>query len=195
MSHSALIDARVLLLLPEADRALAAEARARGCSCGGKLHSARYRRKPRLGRELPRELREDYGRRESLCCACEGCRKRTTPPSLRFLGRRVYLGALVVLVSAMTGGVTERRAAAMRALVGVSVRTLQRWRAWWLATFPEKGFWREARGRLAPPVDEARLPASLLERFPGEGAGDGLLACLRFLAPITTTSTGYAMAM
>jgi len=117
-----------------------------------------------------------------------------TPSSLRFLGRRVYLAAWVVLVSAMTGGVTERRAAAMRDLVGVSVRTLQRWRAWWLGAFPEKAFWREVRGRLAPPVDEARLPASLLERFPGEGAGNGLVACLRFLAPITT-STGYAMAV
>lgn len=192
MSHAPLVDARVWRLLLEVDRDLAAEARAKGCACGGKLHSARYRRKPRRG--LAPEFREEYGWRESLCCACEGCRRRTTPPSVRFLGQRVYLGALVVLVSAMTGGVTERRAAAMRALVGVSARTLQRWRAWWLLTFPEKVFWKEAKGRMAPPVDEARLPASLLERFQGEGAGEGLVACLRFLAPITT-SKGYAMAM
>lgn len=192
MSHGLLVDARVWDLLLEVDRELAAEARAGGCSCGGRLHSAPYPRKPRRG--VPWELREDYRRRESLCCEREGCRKRTTPPSVRFLGRRVYLGALVVLVSAMTGGVTERRAAAMRELVGVSVRTLQRWRAWWLKTFPDEVFWREARGRLASPVDETRLPASLLERFPGEGAGDGLVACLRFLAPITTRSR-YQMAV
>jgi hypothetical protein len=192
MSHGPLLDARVWQLLLEADRELAEEARAQGCSCGGRLHRARYPRKPRRG--LPGEVREDYGWRESLCCEREGCRRRTTPPSLRFLGRRVYLGLLVVLVSAMTGGVTERRAAAMRELVGVSVRTLQRWRAWWLKTLPEMVFWREARGRLASAVDEGRLPASLLERFPGEGAGDGLLACLRFLAPITTSSR-YAMAV
>jgi hypothetical protein len=43
-------------------------------------------------------------------------------------------------------------------------------------------------------VDEARLPVSLLERFSGEGGGDGLVACLRFLAPITT-SAGYGMAV
>lgn len=192
MSHTALVDARVWQLLLEVDRGLAAEARAGGCCCGGRLHSARYPRKPRRG--VPLELRGDYQRRESLCCEREGCRRRTTPPSVRFLGRRVYLAALVVLVSAMTGGVTERRAAAMRELVGVSVRTLQRWRAWWLVTFPEKVFWREARGRLASPVDEARLPVSLLERFSGEGGGDGLVACLRFLAPITT-SAGYGMAV
>ena len=132
MSHAPLVDARVWMLLLNADRELAAETRARGCRCGGRLHSARYRRKPRRG--LPEELRDEYRWRESLCC--DRCRKRTTPPSLRFLGRRVYLAALVVLVSAMTGGVTAGRAARMEALVGVSLRTLQRWRAWWLRTFP-----------------------------------------------------------
>lgn len=118
MSHTVLVDARVWKLLLDADRELAVEARTRGCSCGGRLHSARYPRKPRRG--VPLELREEYRWRESLCCEREGCRRRTTPESLRFLGRCVYLGALVVLVSAMTGGVTERRAAAMRALVGVT---------------------------------------------------------------------------
>ena len=194
MSYAPFLDARVWELLLEADRELAGEARARGCGCGGVLHSARYRRKPRRG--VPEELRSSYGWRESLCCAREGCRRRTTPPSLRFLGRRVYLGALVVLVSAMTGGVTERRAAHMRALIGVSVRTLQRWRAWWLGTFPRTVFWKGARARFAPPVEEGRLPASMLERFTGrftERGDDGLIRCLGFLAPITIDE-GYAMA-
>jgi len=189
MSQGPLVDARVWEMLLEADRDLAAAARARGCACGGRLHSARYRRKPRRG--LAQEQRAEYGWRESLCCAREGCRKRVTPPSVRFLGRRVYVAALVVLVSAMTGGVTERRAAKMRALIGVSVRTLQRWRAWWLRTFPQTVFWKDARARLSPPVDEARLPGSLLERFPDP---DGLIACLRLLAPLTT-SGGCAMAV
>jgi hypothetical protein len=182
MSCTPLLDARVLHLLVTVDRELAAEARAKGCACGGRLHSARYPRKPPRG--LPEELRSEYGWRESLCC--ERCRRRMTPPSVRFLGRRVYPAALVVLVSAMTGGVTERRAAAMRDFgVSVSVRTLQRWRAWWLRTFPRTVFWRGARGLMVSPVDEARLPASLLERFVNP-AGDRLSSCLRFLAPITT---------
>jgi hypothetical protein len=183
MSHMPLKDARVWQFLLMADAELAAEARGRGCDCGGRLHSARYRRKPRGG--LPRELREEYRWRESLCCAREGCRRRTTPPSLRFLGRRVYLGAVVVLVSAMTGGVTARKAEKMRELVGVSKRTLQRWRAWWLQTFPGTPFWRGARGRFVPPLEEQVLPAALLDRFVG-GGEEGLVACLRFLAPITT---------
>jgi hypothetical protein len=39
-----------------------------------------------------------------------------------------------------------------------------------------------------PPVDEARLPATLLERFRGEGAAP-LMALLRFIAPITGGKT------
>jgi hypothetical protein len=35
-----------------------------------------------------------------------------------------------------------------------------------------------------PPVDEARLPASLLERFAGEAAAQ-LISLLRLLLPIT----------
>lgn len=182
MSHNGLLDARVWELLLVADRDLAARARAAGCACGGRLHSARYPRKPRGG--VPAALRAEYRWRESLCCAREGCRRRTTPPSVRFLGRRVYAAAVVVLASAMTGGVTAKRAARMRALVGVDVRTLGRWRAWWLRTFPKTTFWKGARAQLVPPVDEGRLPASLLERF-ADPWGEGLVPCLHFLAPIT----------
>ena len=76
----------------------------------------------------------------------------------------------------------------MKKLIGVSRRTLQRWRAWWLRIFPQTVFWKEARGRLVPSVDESRLPASLLGRFTAvaELAGEGLVRCLRFLSPITT---------
>jgi hypothetical protein len=182
MSHVRLLDARVFELLLGIDRELAGEARTAGCAwCGGRLHSARYPRKPRGG--VPAELRAEYGWRESLCCEREGCRKRTTPPSVRFLGRRVYLAAVVVLVSAMTGGVTAKRAALMEEWVGVTRRTLQRWRAWWLRTFPATPFWKGARGRLMPPVEEERLPASLLERF--AECAPRLEACLCFLAPLT----------
>ena len=190
MSHTPLLDARVWQLLLTIDRDLAAEARRTGCACGGRLHSARYRRKPRGG--LPAELRVEYSRRESLCCAHAECRRRATPPSVRFLGRRVFLAAVVVLVTAMTTGVTTQRAAKLRGQFGVRERTLQRWRAWWLQTFPRTAFWKGARARLVPAVDEQRLPASLLERFT-DPLEERLVACLKFLAPITTRE-GSAMA-
>ena len=184
MCHALLRDASLYDLLLTIDHDLAAEARASGCAfCSGTLHSARYPRKPRGG---PDDLGPEYAARLSFCCAQEGCRRRTTPPSVRYLGRRVYLGAVVVLVTAMAGGITAARAARLRTLLGVTVRTLKRWRAWWRATFVASAFWRGVRGRFMPPVAVDTLPASLLERFAGSDERTRLLHALVFLGPLTT---------
>ncbi|MGH8611868.1 MAG: hypothetical protein ACREYF_07440 [Gammaproteobacteria bacterium] len=182
MCHAILLDANLYTFLFQIDRDLAAETRASGCLCGGVLHSARYPRKPRGG---PRGLGPDYESRLSFCCAKEGCRRRTTPPSVRFLGQRVYLGAVVVLVSAMEGGVTAKRAERLREFLGVSLRTLKRWRRWWRAVFVASTFWKQAKGHFAPPVDVAALPASLLERFAGHDVQARLIKVLHFLIPVT----------
>jgi hypothetical protein len=105
----------------------------------------------------------------------------------------VYLGAVVVLVTAMIGGVTATRAARLRQWLGVSGRTVARWRGWWRETFVASAFWRAARGRFVPPVMTAMLPASLLERFAGDERCR-LLRVLVFLAPLTTRVTTRAPA-
>jgi hypothetical protein len=175
-----LADARFHELLLAFDRDLAAVARATGCArCGGVLHSARFRRKPRGG---PVGLGEAHDQRLSFCCAVDLCRKRTTPPSFRFLGRKVYVGAVVVLVSAMRQGAAAARQ--LSELVGVSLRTIARWREWWRGAFAASPFWRMAAAAFMPPVDEARLPTALLERFAGDAAAQ-LIAVLRLLLPIT----------
>jgi len=118
-----LADARFHELLLAFDRDLARAARAAGCvRCGGVLHSARFRRKPR-GSPAGRD--DEHDRRFSFCCAVDLCRKRRTPPSFRFLGRKVYLGAVVVLISAMRQGATAARQ--LSAQFGVSRRTIARW--------------------------------------------------------------------
>jgi hypothetical protein len=184
MFAALLADGRLYELLQRFDEDLAAEHRACGCPCcGGVLHSARYRRKPRGFAGLAPE----YGWRLSLCCAREGCRKRATPASLRFLGRKVYLGAVVVLVSALRCGVTPARMRYLEERVGVRRRTVMRWRKWWCEEFIATPFWRAACAALMPPVEHGELPASLLERFAG-AAGDRLISALRFIAPLTTPS-------
>ena len=90
--------------------------------------------------------------RFSLCCAKEGCRRRHTPPSVRFMGRRVYAGLVVVLVSAMIHGLKPERVQRLREVLGIDRRTLERWRQWWLGLFVESSFWREARARFMPPL-------------------------------------------
>lgn len=180
-------------LLFAIDQDLAANARAAGCpACGGRLHSARYPRKPRGG---PADLGPEYDWRFSFCCAAEGCRRRATPPSVRFLGRRVYLGAVVVLVTALQAGITPLRAQRLHELLGVTVRTLTRWRSWWRTTFVATAFWRAVRGRFMPSVTVETLPASLLERFRGPDQRSRLVHLLRFVCPLTTASVGLASSL
>lgn len=183
MCHELLADAKFFELLLRYDEDLAAAARKKGCRCGGRLDSARFPRKPRGG---PADL-EGYDKRFSFCCAKDGCRSRVTPPSVRFLARRVYLGAVVVLVSAMRYGLSSRRLQKLYEHIGADRRTLERWRRWWLQAFVRSELWREAKGRFMPPVDENTLPASLLERFAG-GLLDRVVWVLHLLGPMTSGS-------
>ena len=161
-------------LLLDIDQDLAREARTLGCrGCGGRLHRACYPRKPR-GAQCP--LDPAYRQRWSFCCAL--CRRRTTPYAVRFLGRRVYLGVVVTLACALTTGLSLRRAGILTAHLQVPLRTLQRWRRWWLEDFVQTPFWRGRRGLFMPPVEEAALPESVRSRFPAEGdRGPGRCCC------------------
>ena len=158
------------------------KARRRGCRlCRGVLHSARYRRKPR-GRLC--RLGPEHDWRFSFCCARDGCRTRKTPPSLRFLGRKVYVAATIILAAVLDEGTTAARLQRLKELVGVDRRTVERWRRWWLKIFTKTSFWQIARAAFIPPVNEDELPTALLERFAGSAA-ERMTALLRFLRPIT----------
>jgi hypothetical protein len=181
-----------LLLLPRIDADLAAKARAAGCpKCGGRLDAANYRRKPR-GAE---GLGDDYDVRASFCCAVDGCRRRRTPMSVRFLGRKVYLGAIVVLASALARGPTKTSVTKLSALLGITRRTLARWCRWWSTTFATSRFWESLRGRFVPEAAVATLPASVLSRITGAGEEPTVVALLHVLAPISTTPGLEASAM
>jgi hypothetical protein len=67
---------------------------------------------------------------------------------------------------------------------GLDRRTLARWRAWWRSTFTDTPFAAVAKAAVAPPIDIAALPVSLLDRFAGDLRGQ-LIALLRFLGPLT----------
>ena len=185
MYATLLADTRFHDLLLACDRDLADLRRAEGCACGGRLHSARFPRQPRgLSKSLRSRLGPEYDQRFSFCCAVDGCRTRETPASLRFLGRKIYLAGIVVLISMMRNGVTTSRMQGIREVVSVDRRTVERWRVWWRDAFTASPFWRIARAAFMPPVDQDRLPAALIERFTG-GDQEQLLGLLRFLGPIT----------
>ena len=183
MYHSLPSDARFWSFLGSVDEDLAETTRKQACPCGGRLHCANYPRKPRGG---PDSLPDGYQLRFSFCCERDGCRKRTTPPSVRFLGRKVYLAVVVILVAAMRHGPTPHRVRELAARFGADRRTIARWQAFWRELFPDTPFWKAARARLAPDLDTAQLPRALLDAFLRDDADcDGWTRLLRFLAPIT----------
>lgn len=180
-------DQQLHQLLEKVDWDLAEQAHQQGCLfCGGKLHRADYDRKPRGGPEW------DY--RYSFCCAREGCRRRRTPELVRFMGRRVYAGLVVVLVSARVHGLKPERVARLREALGIERRTLERWHQWWLVTFVESSFGRAARARFLPPLCPRTRPGLLGLSFQVQRR-DRRLALLRFLAPLTTPSAWQELVM
>ena len=163
-----------LLLMVDAERAH--QAQAAGCACcGAKLHRGNYPRKPRGGPA------GDW--RYSFCCS--RCRKRKTPPSVRFLGRKVYIGVVVVLASAMMHGLNAQRVGRLSQVLKVDERTLRRWRDGWLETCVASPFWKSARARFMPALCEANLPLSLVEAFRGV-VSENMVRLLQFLAPLTS---------
>jgi hypothetical protein len=165
------------------DAAIAAAVAAGCCpACGGPLHQGNYMRKPRGG--LLAVAGEDCMIRFSLCCGVEGCRKRATPPSVRFLGRRVYLGAVVIVGSIFARAL--KVAEQFRQSSGVPARTTRRWLAWWRGPFITTEVFLAACDRMVG-VDVEALPASIVARFPGSPA-EKVRTMLAMLAPLTTGS-------
>jgi hypothetical protein len=165
------------------DQDLAETARKNACPCGGRLHCANYLRKPR---GTPVQLPEPQLLRLSFCCDRDGCRKRVTPPSVRFLGPKVYLGAIVIVISAMRQGPTPRRVRELSKRFGANRRTIARWQVFWREHLPQTPSWKVAHARLTPVVEMATLPYSLVDAFLGRSTDHtGWARLLRFLAPIT----------
>jgi hypothetical protein len=183
MYHDLPRDASFWSFLFAIDQDLAEETRKKGCPCGGRLHCADYLRKPRGARP---QLPEIERFRLSFCCDRDGCRKRATPPSVRFLGRKVYLGAIVVLISAMRQGPDPRRLRDLSKRIGADERTIARWQTFWREHFPQTPFWKVARAGFITLGNIASLPYSLVDTFlRGHPPSQGWALLLRFLSPIT----------
>ncbi|MCL2660562.1 MAG: hypothetical protein FWD64_08610 [Acidobacteriaceae bacterium] len=151
------------------------------CHCGGEFRV--------LNEEV--ELPKKFGKRFSFTCSKSRKRKqgapscpRTTPPSWRFLGRKVYVAALVILCSAMHLGLSDERLAPLVGAVGGDL--IRKWSRWWTETVPATECWRrEAPGSFQVPLpDPSRLPVSALERFSGS-LKEKLERFLDFIAPLT----------
>lgn len=132
----------LFLILEKIDMLSAEAAHEKPCEyCGGQLDVANYWRKIRgTGDDKP-VLR--FG----LCCRQEGCRKRASVESIRFLGGFIYSSFFVLLVSALMNGDSDRFKNIARRF-GLAPRTLKRWQYFWDEIFEKTSFWKEQRGKV-----------------------------------------------
>jgi hypothetical protein len=183
MSHNFLSNANFHFFLNSIDQELAHQTQERGCSeCGHKLHQANYPRSP-VG--IPLSFRNQYDERLSFCC--DTCRKRITPPSVRFFGRRWYPAPLFIFISALMRRVSGYAIAQIKGHFGINVSesTWKRWRQWWRESFIETLFWRQNKG-IVPGALEAKrpFPRALLDVF--QGTLEEKMGCLlKFLSPLS----------
>ena len=170
-------------LLHRIDVDLADGVQSQGCAhCDGPLHDAHYPRKPR---GCPVEIPRRYERRLSKCCGEEGCRRRSLPPSVLFMGRRVFWAPVILVVTTLrqqrsTGSGAKK----LKELLGVSKETLERWMRFYREVFPASESWRRVRGLVGGEVRDQELPSGLLEQFMArfEEPERAVAGCLRFLA-------------
>ena len=170
-------------LLFRIDLDLATQRRLSGCRfCGGVLHQGNYVRKPRGG---PESIPEQYLIRHSLCCGQPDCRKRTLPPSCRFWGRRVYWGAVILLVMALRQGRTTGYSInKISRIFEINRKTVCRWITYFREHFPQTARWQRLRGKVCAYVKDSELPIGLLQYFIGHLGSEesGLAGCLHFFA-------------
>lgn len=99
---------------------------------------------------------------------------------MRYLGRRLYIGPLVVLLTAM---VASRRVRELCRELEIDRRTLERWRRWWREEYGPGRHWRALRAWLADPPRDG-LPRSLLMLLGGLRPGS-IRRLLRAMGPVT----------
>lgn len=182
MYHEILKNSSFHALFVHIDDELAETVRVAACPfCSGPLYQANY---PRSSLGLPASHREHYESRRSFCCG--DCRKRTTTPSVRFLGRRRFPAAIILLITAFMSSASRRRHHQVTCYFGIhiSLRTLGRWRRWWRDCFIGTAFWKQAKALLPVKTIVGPFPRQLLVIFPGR-LNQKLVNALQFLAPMT----------
>lgn len=183
MSQNFVFNASFFELLIKIDTELAKEVLAKGCPyCGSRLHQSNYPRSP-FGLSQP--FRSYCNERNSFCCS--NCRKRTTPSSVRFFGRRRFVALIFVLMSVLTLGMNERRLRQVKRHLNITVSesTWKRWRSWWRNSFQSTKFWLQEKGIVKPSLQESVwLPRTLYRLFKGTLI-EKIPKLLRFLSPLT----------
>jgi hypothetical protein len=163
MGSDGLISGVWWLLLSSIDSAIALAVQALGCThCQSRLDAAHFDRK--VGGVASAADGASQHMRLSWCCSREGCRRRVTPPSVRFWGRLGYAGAVVLAMAAEAPKTASGEE--LRRRVGCSRQSWARWRSRFA------GLWQTGTGRAIagwmPSGDGQRSVSAVLSLWPGE---------------------------
>ena len=173
------------------DQEIADEFFRTGCCrhCKSKeLSRSDYPRDPRgIPKDASEEIINKYSCRFSFLC--RKCRRRTTPPSVRFMGRKIYatLGVLWVSLENERGalpGLEELRQLMGKCLSDV---TIERWLNWWQSKVWNSPFWKEFQGQLLGEIKQSQFISGVWDHFKRQ-LSDSTSICdavLRFFSPIT----------
>jgi len=130
--------------------------------CGGRLDRSDFVRKPRGIEVEP----NGFCLRFSLCCRQDGCRKRLTPPSVRFFNRRVWVAPVFLVASILAGDSSKSQIVEFCKRLRISRKTLNRWRRWWSSDFVNSALWMQLKSRLNCTVDEQKIITSIFALRP-----------------------------
>lgn len=164
------------------DQENAVKTKNNGCpKCGSPLHVANYDRLPRGG---PNFLIDQKILRFSLCCSKAGCRRRVMPPSVRFLGRNIYWGAIFLIASIMTKKLNSLQSKATENIFAISRQTLQRWGHFWKNKFPKSRFWKRSKGLFSEMISV--FPKGLFDFYHkfNKSTESTVIALLKFLSDL-----------
>jgi hypothetical protein len=150
--------------------------------CHKKLHSDNYVRKPR---GLPIEAEKYFQFRFSF--KCSSCRKRSTCPTVRFSGQKVYVSMLVSLIPSEDPRTKAMMSELNNQLPTLAKITIKRWSKWWVM-LPQSSAWKLIEGSVPVNVNMKFLPDFLIDKF-GRTTRSWIntyKAFLKFLTPIMT---------
>lgn len=173
--------------LLQIDIDLACEVRQKGCPyCGDVLHSANF---PRCSKGLPESFGKHKVVRFSFCCSADCCRRRVTPASVRFLGRKRYISWIVLILSFQSKRV-QRGSQGLQTPLRPSARTLARWRCWWQESVPGTRFWKYARGLIPSLSAASDNCGELIRTFSALESCRGMIQLMRFIMPLSCGENG-----
>ncbi len=151
-----------------------------------RLRRHRYCRKPRgLPESMSKEIIEALQWRNSS--RCKDCGAQNTPASVVFLGRKVYVGVMVILATRLL--LDAKHPIQKYSLFGeqASLLTVMRWQYWWHYAVAKNAFWKQNQGRLQISTKIAHLITKAWNHFQQQCVAltNTAQAILIFFSPIT----------